>query len=147
MVSDRVTVHDFRSDPMFPRIERAVAAILANGKVVAPVDVFLKMDVLAPQDLEDWRFGRVPYLERAIRGSLSRLSRLLRILGYHCHDLNLVPSHTAYVKWGKGPRTPLRFTKTGEKRLEQIYARHFVWPGNGPFHPPRPRGSPVQAGP
>jgi hypothetical protein len=38
MVSERVTVHDFRSDPIFPRIERAVAAILAKGKVVAPVD-------------------------------------------------------------------------------------------------------------
>ena len=51
--------------------------------------------------------------------------------------MNLVPSHTAYVKWGKGPRTPLRFTKTREERLEKIYARHFVWPGKGPFHPPR----------
>lgn len=27
------------------------------------------MDVLAAKDLEDWRFGRVPYLERAIQGS------------------------------------------------------------------------------
>jgi hypothetical protein len=94
------------------------------------------MDMLAPRDLEDWRFGRVPYLARLIRGSLSRLSRLLRIVGFLCHDLNLVPSHTAYVKWGKGPRTPLRFTKTREERLEKIYARHFVWPWKGPFHPP-----------
>ncbi|HEY6558855.1 MAG TPA: hypothetical protein VI072_16335 [Polyangiaceae bacterium] len=132
-----VTVHDFRSDPMFPRIERAVAAILAVGKIVAPVDVLVKMDMLTPKALQDWRFGRVPYLERVIRGSLSRLSRLLRIVGFHCHDLNLVASHTAYVKWGKGPRTPLRFTKTREERLEKIYARHFVWPGKGPFHPPR----------
>jgi hypothetical protein len=122
---------------MFPRIERAVAAILANGKVVAPGDELVKMDVLALSDLEDWRFGRVPYLERVVRGSLSRLNRLLPILGFHCHDLKLVPSHTAYVKWGKGPRTPLRFTKTGEERLEKIYARHFAWPGKGPFHPPR----------
>jgi hypothetical protein len=137
MVSARVTVDDFRRDAMFPRIARAVAAILANGKVVAPVDVLVRTDVLAPKDLEDWRFGRVPYLERVIRGSLRRLSRLLRVLGYHCHDLNLVASQTAYVKWGKGPRTPLRFTKTGEARLEAIYSRHFVWPGKGPFHPPR----------
>ena len=79
----------------------------------------------------------MPYLERVIRGSLSRSSRLLRILGFHCHNLNLAPSHAAHVKWGKGPRTPLRFTKTGEERLEKIYARHFVWPGKGPFHPPR----------
>lgn len=137
MSAERVTVDGFRSDPMFPRVERAVAAILAHGKVVAPVDVLVKMDVLTPKDLEDWRFGRVPYLERVIRGSLSRLSRLLRILGFHCHDLNLVPSQTAYVKWGKGTRTPLRFTKTGEPRLEKVYARHFVWPGKGPFHAPR----------
>lgn len=137
MVSHGVSVRDFRADPMFPRIEHAVAAILATGKVVAPVDVLVRMDVLAPKDLEDWRFGRVPYLEQVIRGSLSRLSRLLRILGFHCHDLHLAPSHTAYVKWGKGPRTPLRFTKTGEERLEKIYARHFAWPGKGPFHPPR----------
>ncbi|MFO0567118.1 MAG: hypothetical protein U0263_15725 [Polyangiaceae bacterium] len=138
-MGQRVTVQDFRNDPMFPRIDRAVAAILVDGKVVAPVDVLVKMDILTPKDLEDWRFGRVPYLEQVIKGNLSRLSRLLRILAFHCHDLNLVASHTAYVKWGKGARTPLRFTKTGEERLEQVYARHFAWPGKGPFHPPRER--------
>lgn len=133
----RVTVDDFRSDPMFPRIERAVAAILANGKVVAPVEVLVKMDILAPKDLDAWHCGRVPYLESVIRGSLSRLSRLLRVLGFYCHDLNLVATQTAYTMAGKGPRRPLRFTKTREARLEKIYARHFVWPGKGPFHMPR----------
>jgi hypothetical protein len=141
------TVDDFRHDPMFPRIERAVAAILANGKVVTPVDVLVKMDLLAPKDLEDWRFGGTPYLERVIRGSLPRLGRLLRILGYHCHDLNLVASQTAYVSWGNGPRTPLRFTKTREPRLEKLYARHFTWPGKGPFHPPRAKLEGCMSGP
>jgi hypothetical protein len=136
-VKTRLTVDDFQRDAMFPRIERAVAAIVANGKTVVPVDVLVRMDVLAPKDLEDWRFGRVPYLERVIRVSFSRRSRLLCILGYHCHDLNLIASQTAYVKWGKGPRMPLRFTKSGEPRLEKVYARHFVWPGKGPFRPPR----------
>jgi hypothetical protein len=143
-VSKRVTVHDFRREPMFPRIERAVFAILTVGKVVAPVDVLVKMDILAPKDLEDWRFGRVPYLERVIRGSLAGLSRLLPILGFLCHDLNLVPSNTVYVKSGKGLRTPLRFTKTGQARLVKLYARHFTWPGKGSFHPP---GENSDAGP
>jgi hypothetical protein len=31
-------VATFRSDPLFPGIEQAVASILATGKVVAPVD-------------------------------------------------------------------------------------------------------------
>lgn len=137
LAKKHVSVDDFQLDPMFPRIERAVAGILANAKVVAPVDVLVKMSLLAPEDLEAWRFGRVPYLERVIRCNLTRLSRLLRILGFHCHDLNLSASQTAYIRWGKGPRVPLRFTKTGEARLEKVYARHFVWPGKGPFHPPR----------
>lgn len=33
MMSERVTVQDFRRGPMAPRIERAVAAILAHGKI------------------------------------------------------------------------------------------------------------------
>jgi hypothetical protein len=122
---------------MFPAHRARVAAILANRKVVAPVHVFVRMDIQLPKDIDDSRFGRVPCLERVIRGSLWCLSRLLRILGYHCHDLNLVASQTAYVEWRKGAGTPYRFTKTGEQRLQRICARHFVWPAKGPFHPPR----------
>ena len=62
-------VDTFRDDPLFPRVARAVAAILAKGKVVAPVDVLVGMDLLAPERLEAWRRGRVPYLERVINGS------------------------------------------------------------------------------
>lgn len=124
---------------MYSSIVRAVAAILAGDKVVSPVDVIVRMGWLSTDDLEAWRFGRVPYLERMIRCNLTRLSRFLRILGFHCHELNLTASQTAYVKWGKGRRTPLRFTKTGDAVLERVYARHFVWPGKGPFHLPLPR--------
>lgn len=76
-------VATFRSDPLFPRIERAVADILATGKVVAPVDVLVRMDLLSREKLEDWRRGRVPYLEGVINCNLTRLSRLLRILQFH----------------------------------------------------------------
>lgn len=79
----------------------------------------------------------MPYLERVIQCNLTKLSRFLRILRFHTHDLNLVPTATAYVRHGKGAPARLRFTKTGDPRIEQAYARHFVWPGKGPFHPPR----------
>ncbi|MHB8876509.1 MAG: hypothetical protein ACYC8T_22670 [Myxococcaceae bacterium] len=108
---------------------------------MAPVDVLVGMGLLAADRLEDWRFGRVPYLERVIQGNLSRLSRLLRILRFHACDLNLVPSFTAYMRWGKGPKQRLRFTKTGDPRIEEAYATHLVWPGKGPFHPPVPRSA------
>lgn len=135
-----VSVETYCEDPLYQRIVRAVAAILQAGKVVAPVDVFIEMGLLEPKHLDDWRRGRVPYLEQTITCNLTRLSRLLRILRFHAHDLNLVPSVTAYMRWGKGPKQRLRFTKTGDPRLEEAYARHFVWPGKGPFHPPAQGG-------
>ena len=56
----------YRTDPLYPRIVNAVAAILEKGKVVAPVDVLVRMGLLTPEHLEGWRRGRIPYLERAI---------------------------------------------------------------------------------
>jgi hypothetical protein len=141
--ASRASVASFRDDALFPRIERAVAGLLANGKVVAPVDVLVALDLLAPEKLLDWRRGRIPNLERVINCNLTRLSRLLRILRFHAHDLKLVPSVTAYMRWGKGPKQQLRFSKTGDRGLEEAYARHFVWPGKGPFHPPAPKEIPT----
>ena len=129
----RVSIDKFRNDPMFLRIECVVAELLAKGNVVAPVDVLVGMDLLRPEHLDNWRRGRVPYLERVINCNLTRLSRLLRILRFHAHDLNLKPSGTVYKRYGKGPKQRLRFSKTGDPGLEAAYATHFVWPGKRPF--------------
>jgi hypothetical protein len=55
----KVSVDNFRSDPMFPRMERVVAEQLAKGNVVAPVGVLVGMGLLRPEHLPDWRRGRV----------------------------------------------------------------------------------------
>jgi len=125
----KVTVENYRDDKYYPKVVRAVGEILAYSEVVAPVDVFVHMKLLSKADLELWRFGRVPYLEKVICCSLGKTSRILRILRMHVHDLDMIPSHTAYVKWGKGSRIPLRFSKTGEPKLEEAYSRHFLKPG------------------
>lgn len=54
----KVTVSTFREDPMFPAVERSVAAILATGKVVAPVDVMVRIGWLRADDLGRWRKAR-----------------------------------------------------------------------------------------
>ena len=84
----RVSVGNFRNDPMFRRIECVVAELLSKGNVVAPVDVIVGMGLLRPEHLDSWRRGRVPYLERVINCNLTRLSRLLRILRFHADDLS-----------------------------------------------------------
>ncbi len=114
-------VEDFRADPLLPKIERAVASILAKGNVVAPVDVLVAMHLLAPDGLEDWLRGRVPYLEQVIRCNLTRLSRLLRILRFHAHDLNLVPTQAEYHRRGKaGGRLCAALRLAGEARVRSV---------------------------
>jgi hypothetical protein len=128
-----VTVSNYRDDPLYPRIVRATDAILRCGKVVRPIDILAGMGLLTSAQIENWYAGRVPYLERVIAGNLTRLSRLLRILRFHVHDLNLVPSITSYQR-GRRPSSALRFTKTGDAKLERAYSTHFLWPGKKPFH-------------
>jgi hypothetical protein len=128
----QVTVDSFRSDPMFPRIERAVAELLAKGNVVAPVDVLVSMGLMRPEHLAEWRRGQIAYLERVIACNLSRVSRILRILRFHAQDLNLKPSFTVYNRHGKGPKQRLRFSKTGDPNLEKAYATHLVRQGSRP---------------
>lgn len=138
MATRTPTIATYRDDPLYPRIVRVVDALLKSGNVVTPVDVLLGMELLTREQLEDWRRGRMPYLERIINCNLARLGRLLRILRFHAHDLNLKPSWTAYMGWGKGPKQRLRFSKSGDPKVEEAYATHFLWPGKGPFHPPLP---------
>jgi hypothetical protein len=123
----QVTVHTYRQDPYYPRVVRAVATILARADVVAPVDVLMEMGNLTPKHHEAWRRGHVPSLERVFAGSLSKANRILRLLGFHVHDLNMLPRRTVYRQWGQGTNRLLRFSKSGNPDVEKAYATHYVW--------------------
>jgi hypothetical protein len=84
------------------------------------------MGKLSKEDYESWRMRRIPYLERAIRLNLNQISHLLHTLRQNAARGNLKPSKTVYLSWGKGPKQPLRFSKTGHPRVEEGYATHFV---------------------
>jgi hypothetical protein len=122
----KIAVTGYRHDPLYARIACATDEILQRGRVVTPVDVLIAMDLLTRAHVEDWRRGRIPYLERVINCNLPRLARLLRILRCRAEEIHLKPSFTAYMRWGRGPKARLRFTKTGDPGLEEAYATHFV---------------------
>ena len=121
-----ITPRNYKTDKHYPAGVRAVESILARSDVVAPVEVFLAMGNLSREHYEAWRRGQVPYLERVIQANLEKASRILRILAFHAHDLNLVPSYGDYRRWGKGKSTLLRFSKYGVPALEQAYSRHYL---------------------
>ena len=123
----KVTVNDFRKDKYYPRVVLAVAKILARSKIVAPADVLMEMGNLTQKNYEAWRRGKVPYLEFVFEGNLSKANRILRIIGFHVHDLNMVPRRTVYRQSGSGKNRVLRFTKSGIKKIEEAYSKSYVW--------------------
>jgi hypothetical protein len=122
-----ITATNYQKDKLYPAVARAVAEILASTNVVTPVELLLRLQRITKAQCEDWRFGRIPYLERVCVGNLSKLSDILRILDYHARAIGLKPSQTVYHKWGRGgKRIVLRFSKSGAPALEAAYARHYV---------------------
>jgi hypothetical protein len=65
-------------------------------------------------------------LERAIKVNLSKANRILNILRLHAQERGLRPSHTEYMKWGKGSKIHLRFSKTGHPAIEELYSTHYI---------------------
>ncbi len=121
-----VTPRNYKQDGYYPRLVGAVEEILAESGVITPVAVLMRMDLLAAEDLAEWRQGRIPYLEQVVRCNLSKASRILRLLRLHAAELKLKPSRTIYMKWGTGRRAALRFTKTGDEQIEAAYATHYL---------------------
>src|SRR6266849_231177 len=109
--------------------QKALAAAdqcLKSKGYISMVDVLLTMGKLTREDHERWRFRQIPYLERVVRGSLTQLDAIVRAVRSNALKGGLKPSPTVYVSWGKGRRQPLRFTKTGNRFLEEAYGTHYL---------------------
>ena len=128
----KIRLDNYRDCKDYGKIVAALEGILARQRYVSPIEVFVEMGLLMVDDVERWKRGQVPYLERVIRCNLSRAGRILRVLRFHAHDLNLKPSMTCYHQ--RQCKRPLRFSKNGEHLIEEAYARHFVVVGKrNPF--------------
>ena len=99
-----------------------------------PVDVLMDTGILSKQKYEDWRFGKVDYLERVCSANLKKLSLVLHQMRVYAQKANLKPSFCYYKRWGvkkkggqgKKPVIPLRFSKSENPEIEKWYATHFV---------------------
>lgn len=100
----------------------------------APVDVLMDIGILPKQKYEDWRFGKVDYLERVCTVNLRKLSLIMHQMRDYAQKTGLKPSFCYYKRWGAKkengqghkPVVPLRFSKSGNAEIEKSYATHFV---------------------
>ncbi len=115
------------------KIRQAVHQLVMDKNQVSPLDLLLHLEKLTPKLVEEWRFRRVPYLERVTNGGLGQLSFIMKVLRQTAREMELKESYSAYVSWGKGPKKPLRFSKSGDPNVERGYSMHYLKPA-----PPKP---------
>lgn len=101
-------------------------AVAKNGYVTA-IDALLATGWLQPEKVEDWRRGRVPYLERVTIASLPKISTAMRVFRSWAESAGLRPSETVYVSWTRD-RHRLRFSKSGNPNIERAYSTHWLPP-------------------
>jgi len=104
------------------RVDKAMADVLSAKGFAAPVDILIEIGILSRKDYDDWRSGRVPYLERVCRTNLSKLSLTMHEIRSYADKNGLKPSWTAYMHKGK----PLRFSKSSDEKIERSYSTHYV---------------------
>ena len=88
----------------------------------APVNVLMDIGVLDKKKYEDWRFGRVDYLERVCNTNLHKLSEIMKAIRICAKDLDLKPSYSDYQQWG-AKNHKLRFSKSKDPNIEKHYAK------------------------
>jgi hypothetical protein len=102
------------------------AAIARNGYVTA-IDVVLGIGWVRPEKVEEWRRGRVPYLEQVMVAGLPKISAAMLAFRTWAESAGLRPSETVYVSWTRDRRR-LRFSKSGNPNIERAYRTHWLPP-------------------
>lgn len=109
------------------RVVRVAEEALADKHYVAAIDVLVGLGWLPRRLVDEWRQGRVEYLERVTQANLHKISSAMRLFRRWAQSRNLEPSETAYVARTRD-RRPLRFSKSGAADIERAYRTHWVSP-------------------
>ncbi len=108
------------------KILNIVTEVVDQKGFVSSIDILSRLGYLSQIDCEDWRKGKIEYLEKVCQVNLGKLTTINRILRQVSGKMKLKPSWTAYNKFGKGPKMRLRFSKSGEESIEKAYSTHYV---------------------
>lgn len=92
------TVANYREFKEYPTIVAAASRILARQRFVAPVELFVEMNLLPGADLERWKRGQIPILERVIRCNLTKAGRILRLQTRPCSFRSSSKGHSLQIR-------------------------------------------------
>jgi hypothetical protein len=128
MPAEAPNMHPRNGEAIEQRVARAAEAALAHHKYVSAIDVLTGTGLLAVIHVEEWRKGRIDFLEGAIQGNLEKISAAMAAFRRWAEAKRLHPSETAYVARTRTGTRNLQFSKSGDPSIEKAYRTHYVSP-------------------
>jgi hypothetical protein len=112
-------------DALAARVVRAAEAALAAQDYASSIDILVGIGWLDTGKVDQWRRGQIDYLEYAIQTNPKRISEAMELFQSWARQRGLAASPTEYV--ARSPqRQALRFSASGDPRIEALYRTHWV---------------------
>ena len=110
------------------RVIKAAAQVLNQQGYVSPLNVMMALGWLQQIHANDWRRGKVPFLEKVIQANLHKLTEAMKYFKQWALSSGLKPSQTVYMSHGRLSKIKLQFSKSGDPGIEQGYSTHYISP-------------------
>ena len=110
------------------KIFQTAEQILSRQYYVSAIDLFVGIGLLQSSQVQEWRKGKIPYLEKTIQGNLIKISYAMKCFRRWAAHKSLKPSQTAYLTHTKKDKRALQFSKSGNPKIEHSYRTHYVSP-------------------
>ena len=78
--------------------------------------------------VQNWRRGKIPYLEKEIQANLGKISFAMKCFCGWAMGKNLKPSKTVYLLKIKGQKIEALFSKCGNFNIDEVYKTTYVSP-------------------
>jgi hypothetical protein len=99
---------------------------LRTKQYVSSFYILSGLGYLSPSVLDDWRRGRFPYLEQQLQVNLSKLSFFMECFRQWATKNGLLSREIAYMQHATTHKIQLRFSKSGDKTIEEHYRTHYI---------------------
>ncbi len=109
-----------KESEMIGKVHSAVYHQCQQRGYAAPADVLVDVGVLPKQKYEDWRFGKVRYLEAVCTCNLKKLSFIMKQIRSYAKKTNLKPSFCYYKRWGVKKRHYVDLGRTEQLKKEKM---------------------------
>jgi hypothetical protein len=110
------------------RVVRSAENTLRDQYYVSPVDLFLRMGLLADTSVKFWRNGSVGTLEDVLQAGRDKVEQSLTLFRRWAEERRLQPMPARYVRATRDGERDLRFTGERFAGLEETFHIHYVSP-------------------